>query len=179
MLENHTIMDGRIHLYRRAGSRFSQCAVFLTGRNYRQSTRRISPTQSSSHGSGFWIGPRRIACRGGGIEPPAAPAARPEVKRPKRKLSSEKTFREAAAAFVREYGTLTEGERNAEYVRSKEALRLQLLPFFGDLPLSEVTAGRIRDYRLHRLEPPEKPLARRHRYNHRDLIGRPRPWKKR
>jgi len=39
VFDSHTIMDGRVHLYRREGSRFWQCAVFLTGRNYRQTTR--------------------------------------------------------------------------------------------------------------------------------------------
>ncbi|MGH6963392.1 MAG: tyrosine-type recombinase/integrase [Phenylobacterium sp.] len=180
MLETHTIMDGRVHLYRREGSRFWQCAVFLAGRNYRQSTRQTNIAYAMEFAREWFLD--RAAedrLRRRGIESSAAPIARPEVQEPKRKLSGEKTFREAAAAFVREYGTLTDGERNVEYVRSKErALRLQLLPFFGDLPLSEVSAGRIRDYRLHRLDPPEKPQARRYRYRGRDLIGRPRPWKK-
>ena len=39
MIESHTIMDGKVHVYRRERSRFWQCAVFLSGRNYRQTTR--------------------------------------------------------------------------------------------------------------------------------------------
>lgn len=38
MIESHTIMDGKVHVYRRERSRFWQCAVFLSGRNHRQTT---------------------------------------------------------------------------------------------------------------------------------------------
>jgi hypothetical protein len=38
-LESHTIMDGKVHLYRRENSRKWQCAVYLGGRNHRASTK--------------------------------------------------------------------------------------------------------------------------------------------
>jgi len=38
-MESHTLMDGKVHVYRRENSRFWQCAVFLGGRNHRQTTR--------------------------------------------------------------------------------------------------------------------------------------------
>ena len=34
-LESHTIMDGKVHVYRREHSQFWQCAVYLGGRNHR------------------------------------------------------------------------------------------------------------------------------------------------
>jgi hypothetical protein len=37
--ESHTILDGKVHIYRRENSRFWQCAVYLGGRNHRTSTR--------------------------------------------------------------------------------------------------------------------------------------------
>lgn len=50
------------------------------------------------------------------------------------------TFREAADVFVAEYKVITHGERNPQYVgRKSQHLRLYLLPFFGDRPLTEVT----------------------------------------
>jgi hypothetical protein len=48
---------------------------------------------------------------------------------------------------------MTQGERNASYVRSKgRVLRLYLLPFLGSLPRSQVNAGRIQEYRLARMK---------------------------
>ena len=37
--ESHEIMDGQVHVYRRERSKFWQCAVYLGGKNHRQSTR--------------------------------------------------------------------------------------------------------------------------------------------
>ncbi|MEC8457703.1 MAG: site-specific integrase, partial [Pseudomonadota bacterium] len=39
MSESHTLMDGRVHVYRRENSRFWQCATYLSGRNHRRSTK--------------------------------------------------------------------------------------------------------------------------------------------
>ena len=39
MAESHTLMDGRLHVYRRENSRYWQCATYLSGRNHRQSTK--------------------------------------------------------------------------------------------------------------------------------------------
>jgi hypothetical protein len=71
------------------------------------------------------------------------------------------------------------GERNASYVSSKaRILRLYLRPFFGGLPLSEVTAGRIQEYRVQRVTPPERPTPARYKIGDREFIGKPRPWKR-
>src|SRR5690606_19468575 len=69
-------------------------------------------------------------------------------------ITSEKTFRDAAAQFEREYGIITGGERNPDYVEGHSTrLRLHLLPFFSDLPLSQITPGKVQEYRIHRLNP--------------------------
>lgn len=178
MTTSHTLMDGRVHVYRRTGSQFWQCAVYLSGRNYRQSTRQENIAYALEFAKDWFLD--RVAedrLRRRGMEPPPVRQVAPDAA-PK-KIASERTFREAAAAFLREYKTLTEGERNPDYVKGKErSLRVHLLPFFGSLPLSEVTAGKIRDYRMHRLEPPQKPQPRRYKYGGRELRGRPRPWTK-
>jgi integrase len=88
----------------------------------------------------------------------------------------EKTFREAAQQFENEYETITEGQRSPKWVQGhKDRLRLHLTPFFGELGLSEVTADKVQEYRVHRIStprpikrklkegevpPPPKPLAR-------------------
>jgi hypothetical protein len=66
-------------------------------------------------------------------------------------ISCEKTFRDAAAQFEREYQIITEGQRNAQYVKGHSTrLRLHLVPFFGNMGLSEITPGQIQEYRIHR-----------------------------
>ena len=66
-------------------------------------------------------------------------------------LLNEKTFKQAAALFEREYEIITEGHRSPRWV-DKARLRLHLIPFLGSLGLSEVTAGKAQGYRIHRIE---------------------------
>ncbi len=40
--ENHLLMDGALHVYRRERSRYWQCSTYLGSRNYRQSTKEES-----------------------------------------------------------------------------------------------------------------------------------------
>jgi integrase len=55
---------------------------------------------------------------------------------------------------------ITLGERNEEYVAQKSRhLKRHLLPYFGEKTLSEITAGLISEYRVHRLNPPEPETA--------------------
>jgi len=166
--EKHVLMDGKLHVYRRERSACWQCAAYLDGHNYRQSTRQRSASLAIAFARD-WFLDRLAEKRLGLLKPSHAVAAAaepgdvvasPSVPAPSAKTrsrpSAEKTFRDAAAAFLKEYGALTEGERNKEYAASKaRIIRLRLLPFFGDLPLSQVTAGRIRDYRVHLMTPPE------------------------
>lgn len=75
----------------------------------------------------------------------------------------EPTFRDAADKFIEEYAVLTAGERNAGYARS-HAVRIKnhLSPFFGKMPLSQITAGAMQDYRQMRTKPKKdkKPPSR-------------------
>jgi len=54
---------------------------------------------------------------------------------------------------LREYDIITQGQRSKEYVEDQHGRsRLHLVPFFGDLGLSEITPGKVQEYRLHRHE---------------------------
>jgi len=82
-------------------------------------------------------------------------------------LKTERTFREVAKQFMKEYVIITEGQRSPAWVKGHEIrLRLHLLPFFGRLGISEVTSGKVQEYRVHRMTPPKdapenwKPPAR-------------------
>lgn len=136
----HSLMGGKLHVYRRENSGQWQCSTYLAGKNHRVSTK----TDSLAHAKQFaedWY----LTLRG--------KIARGEVK-------TEKTFKEAAVAFEREYEIITEGQRSPAYVRGhKDRLRLHLNPFFGPMALSEITGGAAQEYRIERRQS-ERPPAR-------------------
>jgi len=175
MSASHTIMDGKVHLYRRGTARIWQCAVFLGGTNYRQSTRQENIAYAIEFARDWFLD--RVAedrLRRRGIQPPPAPA----LPSPVRLSGGGRKFREVAADFLREYEVLTRGERSPKYIERKEsAIRVHLNPFLGALPISEVTAAKVQEYRVHRMSPPEKPTARRVNKNGRELRAKPKPWK--
>ncbi len=152
--ERHTLLDGRLHVYRRENSRFWQCAIYLSGRNYRASTHqdRLDTAMTVAREWAFdRIAEDRLGARSLRLN---RSLAMESIATAATRLPKGKTFREAAEAFVAEYQVLTQGERNPDYVSQKSAhLRLRLIPFFGDTPVSDVSAGMIQDYRLHRLNP--------------------------
>lgn len=179
MSERHRVIDGKVYVYRRTNSRYWQCAVYLTGENHRQSTKQENLALAMEFARDWYqdrVAEDRLKRRGmlparSGIDVVRQPA------RPR--FPGERTFREAAAAFLREYKALLAGERNEQYMASKErTLRLYLLPFFGDLPLSAVDAGRAQDYRVSRLTPPEQLKAAYYQAKGRVLKGRPRSWRR-
>lgn len=173
--ESHTIMDGKVHVYRRERSRNWQCATYLGGRNHRQTTRQSNLAVAIEFARDWYMDRYaderlrqrgELAPRAEGALAPTPEAAAPAPKRlgrPKKKaVVVENPFRAVAEVFVREFELITQGERNEGYVRQKsQILERHLLPFFGDTPIKEVTAGMIQDYRLKRLEPPPEEAERK------------------
>ncbi|HEY0438299.1 MAG TPA: site-specific integrase [Phenylobacterium sp.] len=167
--ESHAIMDGKVHVYRREKSRYWQCAAYVGGRNHRQSTGHADLALAFDFARS-WYADRCVdeRMRERGLLP-ARPAPKKRVGPPKRRkrgaprAPGERTFRDVAEVFVREFELMTAGERNPAYVRQKsQILDRHLLPFFGDKTIQEVSAGLIQAYRVHRLEPPadDKPPSR-------------------
>jgi integrase len=133
MPEKHTILGGKVHVYRRDNSSRWQCATYLAGKNRRVSTKEDSLGKAKDFAEDWYLQLRGKARNG--------------------EINDEKTFREAAVQFEREYQIITEGQRNPEYVEGHSTrLRLHLVPFFGDMGLSEITPGQIQEYRIHRHE---------------------------
>jgi integrase len=133
MPEKHTILGGKVHVYRRDNSSRWQCATYLAGKNRRVSTKEDGLAKAKDFAEDWFLELRGTARSG--------------------EITNEKTFREAAVQFEREYQIITEGQRNAEYVEGHSTrLRLHLLPFFGDMGLSEITPGQVQEYRIHRHE---------------------------
>ena len=133
-MATHTILGGKVHIYKRGRSRYWQCATYLAGRNRRTSTKQEGLSQAKDFAEDWYLELRGKLNRG-------------EIK-------SERTLREAAKQFLREYEVITEGQRNPDYVEGHQRrLELHLLPFFGDKGLSEITPGLVQEYRTSRLNP--------------------------
>jgi integrase len=63
-------------------------------------------------------------------------------------LASGPTFKKAADQFLAEYETITQGQRSPDWVKTY-ALMLRVY-YFGKMALSEITAGKVQEYRIHR-----------------------------
>ena len=128
----HELMGGKLHVYKRENSRFWQCSTYLKGRNYRTSTKEESLAHAKEIAEDWYLELRGKARAG--------------------LLKTEKTFRLAADQFLKEYEIITEGHRSPRWVEGHGIrLRLHLVPFFGDFGLSEVTPGKVQEYRMHRI----------------------------
>jgi integrase len=139
----HPLMGGKLHVYKRPGSSYWQCSAYLAGKNRRATTKEDSLARAKQVAEDWYLELRGKARVG--------------------ELRSEKTFKEAAAQFEREYEIITEGQRSPRYVQGqKDRLRVHLIPFFGSKGLSEVTPGQVQEYRIHRQQNSKtgKPLAR-------------------
>lgn len=153
MSERHLVIDGKAYVYRREKSPNWQCAVFLSGRNHRRSTGSDNLALAMAFARD-WYEDRAAEdrMRRRGMLPPVE--AQPRSSRGPRR-SGAMTFEAASQTFLQEFRTLVGRERNPLYVASKEGtLRRHLVPFFGDLALSQIDAARVQDYRIHRLTPP-------------------------
>ena len=152
-------MDGALHVYRRENSRYWQCSTYLGSFNHRQSTKETNLSSAKDFARDWYmercVEDRRR--RRGGVsllvktdqQSSAEPGALIDGRR--KRVQSGPTFADAANAFVTEFEIITLGERNAEYVAQKSIhIDVHLLPFFGDTPLAEISAGMVQDYRAHR-----------------------------
>jgi len=134
-MESHSLVGGKVQIYRRDNSRFWQCSASVGGKQRRISTKEESLALAKQIAEDWYLELRGKDRAG--------------------LLTSEKTFRQAADQFVKEYGIITEGHRSPRWVEGHGIrLRLHLLPFFGDLGLSKVTAGKVQEYRMHRAQAP-------------------------
>ena len=143
MTEKHTILGGKVYVYKRENSSVWQCSSYLEGRNRRVSTKEESLAKAKDFAEDWYLELR--------------------AKRTRGELLSERTFGQTVERFVKEYEVITDGDRNEVYVRGHKArLRNHLVPFFGKMGLSQVTSGAVQDYRIFRLndDPKYKPPAK-------------------
>ncbi len=143
MTEKHTILGGKVHVYKRENSHVWQCSTYLDGKNRRVSTKEISLSNAKEYAEDWYFKLRQLKSEG--------------------QLVTGKSFLQAAKRFTDEYEIMTEGERNAKYVQDHQSrLRNHLLPFFGKMGVKDITAGVVQDYRIFRLkgDPNFKPPSR-------------------
>jgi integrase len=128
----HKLMGGKLYVYKRGDGRFWQCSAFLNGRNWRESTRKESLAQAESFAEDWYFDLRGKFSVG-------------DLKTP------GKTFAFVAEQFLKEYTVITQGQRSPRVVKNhEEKLNTHLLPYFGTMAISEITPGKVQDYRVHR-----------------------------
>ena len=147
-MARHEILGGLVQLYKRENSKLWQCSATVGGRQYRTSTKEEELPQAKQFAEDWYLTLRGKARAG--------------------LLKKEKTFEEAAGQFEKEYEVITEGQRSKRWTEGHKArLRIHLRPFFGKLGLSEVTPGKVQEYRVHRMtvnpeaHPPESKSNRK------------------
>jgi hypothetical protein len=132
-MEHHTLMGGRLHIYKRPNSSYWQCSTYLGGKNRRMSTKEDSLSRAKDIAEDWYLELRGKQRAG--------------------QIKDGKTFQFAAEQFLKEYPVITEGHRNAHYVkRHGDRLRMYLIPFFGPKVLSEITSGLVQEYRVDRIQ---------------------------
>lgn len=132
-MARHEILGGLVQVYRRGEGRHWHCSASLKGRQYRATTGEDDLALAKQAAESWYLGLRGKSQAG-------------LLKK------NEKTFKQAAEQFLKEYEVITEGHRSKRWVEGYAIrLRLHLLPFFGDMGLSEITPGKVQEYRVHRI----------------------------
>jgi integrase len=141
--EKHPVLGGKAYVYKRQRSDYWQCAAYLRGYNYRASTKETF-LHEAIHYAEEWYFNLRGQASVGVLETPSE----------KQEKQKEITFRDVADQFIKEYSLITEGQRSPAWVSGHVGrLRVHLLPFFGDLTISQVTGGKVQEYRVVRMTP--------------------------
>lgn len=131
-MTSHQVLSGKIQLYRRDNSPFWQCSASVGGKQRRTSTKESSITLAKQVAEDWYL--TLIGKNRAGL------------------LLSETSFQQAATQFLKEYEIITEGQRSPVWVKGHALrLRLHLLPFFGHMGVSQITAGKLQEYRMHRI----------------------------
>src|ERR1051326_784305 len=96
MSEQHTILGGKVYIYKRPDSTFWQCSSYFAGKNRRISTKEESLAKAKEVAEDWYLRLRGKLSTG--------------------KIKAEKTFREVSECFLREYEIITRGERSKQHV---------------------------------------------------------------
>lgn len=173
-METHSILDNKVHIYKRENSRFWQCSTFMNGRNHRVSTKEESLGLATDFAREWYLAlyteikrsahSKRIDKLVGRTPPEEKQPNKVSINMPapykaaaelstQYKSKSGVTFAEAAEKFIGEYTISVAGERNERYAQSHERrIQLHLIPFFGKTLIKNINAGMVQEYRIHRAQ---------------------------
>ncbi|HEY7243184.1 MAG TPA: site-specific integrase [Xanthobacteraceae bacterium] len=130
-METHDLMGGKVHVYKRDRSRFWQCSTFLAGKNWRVSTKEESLSHAKEIAEDWYLELRGKSRAG--------------------QLAAGPKFKKAADLFLQEYETITQGQRSRNWIDTYGwMLRVHIVPFFGNMAVSEINSGTLQEYRIHR-----------------------------
>lgn len=133
----HTLFDGRVQIYKRGTGRVWQCAARVDGIRFRASTGEEDLDHAKDVAEEWYLDLRGKRRSG-------------ELQAPKAK---EKTFREAAEGYLREFAVLGADTRSDDYIASMtNRMHLHVLPFFGEMALSKVNGGAAQAFIMQRTE---------------------------
>jgi len=136
-MTTHEMFDGRLQIYRRAEHGPWQAAARVGGQRFRQTTGEMALDRAKDVAEEWYLD-LRGKLRTGRLQPVAP---------------REKTFGEAAEAYLREARVLAASVRSPGYVKMMEMrMNVHVLPFFKDKPLSAVNKGLVQSYRVKRAE---------------------------
>lgn len=130
-MARHEILGGLVQVYKRAGPHW-HCSASVKGQQFRSSTKEEGLEQAKQFAEDWFLELRGKARAG--------------------LLKTEKSVKEAADQFLKEYEIITAGQRSPRWVEGHASrVRLHIIPFFGQLGVSEVTPGKVQEYRMHRI----------------------------
>lgn len=134
-MERHRILGDKVALYRRREGGIWHAYTFLDGREWRQSTKEESLAKAKDVATDWYMTLTAKARYG--------------------ELKTGKSFREVARVFEAEYEATTQGHRSPKWIQGhKDRIRLHLLPWFGNKPVTAINSGTAQEYRMHRMTKP-------------------------
>lgn len=137
------LMHGKLHVYKREGSRLWQCSAYLDGKNRRKSTGQVDREKATYVAEEWYVGLRGKVANGESVH-------------------GGFRFDYVAAKFIDEFEVITAGERSPKYIENHRArIRNHLNPFFGKYFVTEITSGLTQEYRVHRIKTNVDPRTRR------------------
>lgn len=135
-MSTHTILGGKVRLYRRGEGSSWHCAAYYKGREHRKSTKEDSLELAQQKAEDWYLELRGKARAG-------------------LPMADGKPFGAAADAFMADYEASVEGQRSPKWVAEHKAhIENHLKPFFGKFSVLQIDQDRAQEYRVHRFNTP-------------------------
>lgn len=151
-MERHELLGGKLHVYRRPGSRKWHCSASVAGAERRSTTKQESLALAKEVAEDWYltlVGKHRAG-----------------------ELKGGKKFKDVAELFLKEYPVITAGHRSKSYLDSQERrVRNYLMPFFGPLTMGEITSSKVQEYRIERAMSPRTGRPRARSTIHQEIIA--------